>query len=201
VATAKQDFRLQDITGENGMTLSKVISKLILGVVAGSFLALPVSYMPANAQTAATGKTGLPIPRFVSIKSGKANMRVGPGSKYQVAWLYKKKGLPMEIIQEFDNWRKVRDPEGNEGWMLHSLLSGKRTAVINPWEQNNKKGMADLKSDDNPAASTRAKIEPGVVANVDYCGEDFCHLTIGKHDGYVSKANVWGVYPDELIEE
>ncbi len=183
------------------MTLSKVFSKSLLGILIGSFLALPVSFKVAIAQSTTTGKTGLPIPRFVSIKSGKANMRVGPGSKYQVAWLYKKRGLPMEIIQEYDNWRKVRDPEGNEGWMLHSLLSGKRTAVINPWEEDKKKGLADLKSNDNPASSTRAKVEPGVLAQVDYCGEKFCHLTIGENDGYVSKANVWGVYPDELIEE
>jgi len=152
------------------VNLSRLISKSFLGLMAVSFFALPVSMPVANAQSTTTGKTGLPIPRFVSLKSGKANMRVGPGGKYQVAWLYQKKGLPIEIIQEFDNWRKVRDAEGNEGWMLHSLLSGKRTA-------------------------------PGVIAEVDYCGEKFCHLTIGQSDGYVSKANVWGVYPDELIEE
>lgn len=183
------------------MNLSKIISKTILGTVATSFLVLPISFDIANAQSTTTGKTGLPIPRFVSLKSGKANMRVGPGSKYQVAWLYVKKGLPMEIIQEFDNWRKVRDAEGNEGWMLHSLLSGKRTAIINPWESDKDKGAANLKSKSDPASSTLAKIEPGVVADVDYCGEKFCHLTFGKQDGYVGKANIWGVYPDELIEE
>lgn len=183
------------------MNLSKLFSKSFLGLMAASILALPTFTSIVNAQSTTTGKTGLPIPRFVSLKSGKANMRVGPGGKYQVAWLYKKKGLPIEIIQEFDNWRKVRDAEGNEGWMLHSLLSGKRTAIINPWESDKTKGLADLKSDDNPASSTIAKVEPGVVAQVDYCGENFCHLTIGKKDGYISKANVWGVYPDELIEE
>ena len=172
-----------------------------MGACALSMLIFPASINVVYAQSTTTGKTGLPVPRFVSLKSGKANMRVGPGGKYQVAWFYTKKGLPMEIIQEFDNWRKVRDAQGNEGWMLHSLLSGKRTAVINPWETDLKNGLADLKSDNNPASSTLAHIEPGVVAEVDYCGEKFCHLTIGKKDGYVSKANIWGVYPDELIEE
>lgn len=183
------------------MNLSKLISKSFFGLMVVSVLALPTFVPIASAQSTTTGKTGLPIPRFVSLKSGKANMRVGPGGKYQVAWLYKKKGLPIEIIQEFDNWRKVRDAEGNEGWMLHSLLSGKRTAIINPWESDKQKGLADLKSKSDVASSTIAKIEPGVVAQVDYCGEKFCHLTIGNNDGYVSKANVWGVYPDELIEE
>lgn len=183
------------------MNLSSLISKLFLSLMAVSFLALPVSVPVASAQSTTTGQTGLPVPRFVSLKSGQANMRVGPGGKYQVAWLYKKEGLPIEIIQEFDNWRKVRDAQGNEGWMLHSLLSGKRTAVINPWETDKQKGLADLKSKDDPASSTVAKIEPGVVAEVDYCGEEFCHITIGKTNGYVRKANIWGVYPDELIEE
>ena len=183
------------------MNLIKLLSKPILGACALSILIFPTSINIANAQSTTTGKTGLPVPRFVSLKSGKANMRVGPGGKYQVAWLYTKRGLPMEIIQEFDNWRKVRDAQGNEGWMLHSLLSGKRTAIINPWETDVKKGLADLKSDDNPASSTLARVEPGVVAEVDYCGEKFCRLTMGKKDGYVSKANIWGVYPDELIEE
>ena len=183
------------------MNLSKLVSKPFIGFMAVSFLMLPVSTSLVNAQSTTTGKTGLPIPRFVSLKSGKANMRVGPGGKYQVAWLYQKQGLPMEIVQEFDNWRKVRDAEGNEGWMLHSLLSGKRTAIINPWETDKQKGLADLKSDNDETSSTLAKIEPGVLAKVDYCGEKYCHLTIGDKDGYVSKANVWGVYPDEQIEE
>ncbi len=183
------------------MNLSKLISKSFLCTLTASFLILPISIEVTNAQSTTTGKTGLPIPRFVSLKSGKANMRVGPGSKYQVAWLYVKKGLPMEIIQEFDNWRKIRDAEGNEGWMLHSLLSGKRTAIINPWESDKKKGLASLMSKSDPASSTLARIEPGVVAKVDFCAEKFCHLTFGKQDGYVSKSSIWGVYPDELIEE
>lgn len=182
------------------MKLSR-FSKSCLNTIAAGVLVFPLSIEIAKAQSTTTGKTGLPIPRFVSLKSGKANMRVGPGGQYQVAWLYQKKGLPMEIIQEFDNWRKVRDAEGNEGWMLHSLLSGKRTAIINPWESDKKKGLADLKSKDDPASSTLARIQPGVVAQVDYCGEEFCHLTMSGNDGYVSKANIWGVYPDEQIEE
>lgn len=183
------------------MKLSKLISKSLLSAVALGFILTPSISQMANAQSSSVGKTGYPIPRFVSIKSGKANMRVGPGSKFQVDWQYVKRGLPMEIIQEFDNWRKVRDAQGNEGWMLHSLLAGKRTAIINPWEDDNKKGRADLKSKADPASRTIARIEPGVVASVDYCDEKWCHVTINKSDGYVSKANVWGVYPDELIEE
>lgn len=128
-------------------------------------------------------------------------MRVGPGARFQVDWQYVKEGLPIEIIQEFDNWRKVRDAEGNEGWMLHSLLSGKRTAIVKPWEDNKQAGQANLKSSPDVSSDTIARIEPGVVAEVDYCDAAWCHVTMGNKDGYISKDDIWGVYPDEVIEE
>jgi len=187
--------------GFSGLFLKLPTGILATGLLATVFLMAPANIQGVKAQSTSVGKTGLPIPRFVSLKSGKANMRVGPGAKFAVDWQYVKKGLPMEIIQEFDNWRKVRDSQGNEGWMLHSLLSGKRTAIINPWESDKSKGMANLKSEAEVGSNTIARIEPGVIAEVDYCDEDWCHVTFETRDGYVNKANVWGVYPDELIEE
>src|SRR5690606_37820396 len=83
----------------------------------------------AHAQNTAVGPSGLPLPRFASLKSGRVNLRIGPGLKYPVEWLYLKSGVPMEIIQEYDNWRRVRDSEGAEGWVNQSLLSGRRTAI------------------------------------------------------------------------
>ncbi len=153
-----------------------------------------------------SGQSGLPLPRFASLKSGKVNVRVGPGTDFKINWLYQRQGLPMEIIQEFDNWRKVRDPEGNEGWVLHSLLSGRRTVVVRPWEPNKKHGLADLKRKADNSAGVTARLEPGVVANVLSCSEDWCRLSvkddaIGEIDGYVEKNALWGVYPDEFIEE
>lgn len=183
------------------MNFSKLISGSLISILAVFIYTSPASVGMSNAQSASVGKTGLPIPRFVSLKSNKANMRVGPGAKFAVDWQYVKEGLPMEIIQEFDNWRKVRDAQGNEGWMLHSLLSGKRTAVIKPWETDKTKGLVELRSDANTNSSTLARIEPGAIANVDYCGEKWCHVRFESKDGYVSKAEIWGVYPDELIEE
>ena len=81
------------------------------------------------------GASGLPLPRFVSLKSGRVNARIGPGINYAVSWLYSRPGLPMEIIQEYDNWRKVRDLDGAEGWINQSLLTGKRTAIAAPWQR------------------------------------------------------------------
>ena len=94
---------------------------------------------PAMASDGASKKgreTGLPIPRFVSLKAKAVNLRVGPGKKYAIEWHYKKRGLPVEVIQEFDRWRRVRDADGATGWVLHSLLSAKRTAVIAPWDHH-----------------------------------------------------------------
>ncbi|MEO0327677.1 MAG: SH3 domain-containing protein [Pseudomonadota bacterium] len=153
-----------------------------------------------QAQSATNGQSGLPLPRFVSLKSEKVNMRIGPGTEFQIAWLYVKKGLPMEVIQEYENWRKVRDPEGNEGWILHSLLSGRRTAIINPWEPDKEKGMAVLYSSATKEASKLARVEPGVMGQVKSCQHDWCEMQIGDVDGYLEKKSIWGVYPDELIE-
>ncbi|MEM9332727.1 MAG: SH3 domain-containing protein [Pseudomonadota bacterium] len=152
-------------------------------------------------QAQTTGKTGLPVPRFVSLKAQRVNMRIGPGKQFKVAWLYLKKGLPVEIIQEYDNWRKVRDPEGNEGWILHSLLSGKRTAIVNPGERDKEAGIADLRKDASEEADVMARIEPGVVTEVQACQEEWCLISADGESGYVAKKFLWGVYPDELIEQ
>jgi len=162
---------------------------------------LPVLVNTSFAQSSTVGKSGHPIPRFVSLKSQKVNMRRGPGTEFKVDWRYEKRGLPMEIIQESDNWRKVRDAEGNEGWILHSLLSGKRTAIINPWESDKQKGLAKLFNDASDGSRLKAQMEPGVVVDVEGCEENWCHVTAKNVTGYVQKKHVWGVYPDELIEE
>lgn len=169
-------------------------------------LAGVMAVAPSLATAQSGGKTGLPLPRFASLKSGKVNVRVGPGTDFKINWLYQKQGLPMEIIQEFDNWRKVRDPEGNEGWVLHSLLSGRRTVVIMPWETDRENNLAELKKEPDPSAGLSARLQPGVVATVKSCAETWCELTLTDEqnnvvEGYVEKVSLWGVYPDEFIEE
>ena len=128
-------------------------------------------------------------------------MRVGPGREYQVAWMYQKPGLPMEIIQEYDNWRKVRDPEGNEGWILHSLLTGKRTPIIAPWDRAQSDKNVEMLSSPDASASVKAEMEPGVVGLVEECAESWCRIEVSGIAGIVSKNSIWGVYPDEIIEK
>ena len=146
------------------------------------------------------GKTGLPLPRFVSLKAKKVNMRVGPGSEYQVEWMYIKQGLPVEIIQEFDNWRKIRDPQGNEGWILHSLLSGKRTAIISPWNRDKKDYLISMLEAPEASAKLKAQLQPGVIARVNFCDNQWCELSAANARGYVKQELLWGVYPDEAFE-
>ncbi len=164
-------------------------------------LLLPVLFIPAFVkETGATSvsQTGLPLPRFVSLKSTRVNMRVGPGREYKVTWMYLKQGLPMEVIQEYENWRKVRDPEGNEGWILHSLLSGKRMAIIAPWEKGSRFAMH---SQANQKSAKIADVEARVLANVNGCEENWCLVEADDIEGYVHKNTLWGVYPDEIIEQ
>ena len=128
-------------------------------------------------------------------------MRVGPGSQYQVAWQYQKRGLPVEIIQEFDNWRKIRDPNGDEGWVHHKLLTGTRTAIVKPWETNKETGHTDLHSAKDGSSRIIAKIEPGVIVTLNTCDNNWCGVDVSTFSGFAEKSDLWGVYPDELIEE
>ncbi len=178
-----------------------VASRFCLAVAA--ILAVIAALLPAEcmAQTSSLGGSGLPVPRFVSLKSQNVNMRIGPGKQFQVAWKYVKKGLPIEIIQEYENWRKVRDPEGAEGWILHSLLSGKRTIIVNPGEVNKDSGIVPMYADASRESTLVARVEAGVVGSIVSCQEEWCRISLDGLSGHVEKKKLWGVYPDELIEQ
>ena len=115
--------------------LSRRARRLLLIVATG--LAALAAAGAAEAQTApaaTAGKaTGLPVPRYVSLKSDRVNLREGPSKDHRTSWVFQRAGLPVEIIAEFETWRRIRDSEGTEGWVLHSLLSGRRTALVTPW--------------------------------------------------------------------
>lgn len=158
--------------------------------------------IPTFAQNTNKGASGLPLPRFVSIKASRVNMRVGPGRDYSVSWLYVRKGLPLEIIQEFDNWRRVRDSEGESGWIHRSLLSGKRTAITAPWLKNKDSArMLFLKKKPKISSQIIAKMEAGVILNVLNCDSEWCEVEIPSNDakGYVAQEEVWGAYPGEAF--
>ena len=125
------------------------------------------------------------------------NVRRGPSSDHAVAWMFQQKGLPVEIVAEFDNWRRVRDSDGEEGWILQNLLAGKRTAVVAPWRTGEAMPMID-----RPDATGRtvARVSAGVVADVEECDGQWCHLSAGGYEGYIEQTQLWGVYPGETVD-
>jgi len=153
----------------------------------------------ASVSTAAKnlGPSGLPIPRFVSLKAEKVNVRRGPSSDYPVAWVFQRKGLPVEIIAEFENWRRIRDSEGAEGWILQNMLSGKRTAMMAPWRQDT---PIPLYAEASKTSGLVAQISAGVVGEVENCAGEWCEVSAGGYDGFVEQANLWGVYPGENLD-
>ena len=177
-------------------------SIILKTLLAASLLIVPAAsgHFPANAQGAGKGASGLPLPRFVSLKSKRVNVRIGPSTDYPVSWMYLKSGTPMEVIQEYDNWRRVRDADGTEGWVNQALLSGERTAVAAPWMRD--KGdevFVNMRHDPQSSAAVVAKLEPGVVITMNECNGDWCHASIQGAEGWVSQAEVWGAYPGEAF--
>ncbi len=151
---------------------------------------------PARAARAAT-QTGLPIPRFVSLKAPRVNVRKGPSSDHQVVWVFTRKGLPVEIIAEFELWRRVRDSEGAEGWVYHSMLSGRRTALVAPWRGTS---TVPLHASSGRQAPVVALAKGGVVGEIDRCDGDWCEIEVpGGYRGFVEQAMLWGVYPGEQV--
>ena len=156
----------------------------------------PVLFPIVPAVRAATvGKqTGLPVPRYVSLRSGEVNVRAGPGSRYPIEWVFKRRSLPVEVVAEFDTWRKIRDFEGTEGWVHQSMLSGLR--MIQVIGQ-----IRTLRRDPGSSAPAVARMEPGVLANLENCQQKWCEIQVSGLSGWVSRAHIWGVGVKEGLGE
>src|SRR6202142_154552 len=128
------------------------------------FVMLSLATMSAQAGGDVT--SGLPVPRFVSLKADRVNVRGGPDKDHDVAWIYTKVGLPVEITAEFENWRRIRDSDGTEGWVYHSLLSGKRTATV---QLKAKTDLAPLHAKPDAQSPVTARLQYGVLSAVKRC--------------------------------
>jgi len=138
--------------------------------------------------------TGMPLPRFVSLRTDKANMRTGPGTRYPIEWVFKREGLPLEITTEYDVWRRVRDWEGAQGWIHQSTLSGHRTLVVtgeSPHKIRKNKGIN---------APPRATVFPGAIGKIISCDIAWCKVRFDNIIGYLPKSAFWGTYPAEKIK-
>lgn len=170
-------------------------SRISTGLFA-AFSLIALHFPPfARAQEPQLGPVSkLPVPRYVSLKSDRVNLREGPSKEHPTLWIYQRAGLPVEITAEFETWRKIRDSEGTEGWVLHSLLSGRRTALVAPWKKEPQLLMA------SDHATPVAKLGPGVIGNLRGCDGKWCRIASKEFDGYIQQENLWGVYPGEKVE-
>lgn len=161
---------------------------------AATLAALPP---PATAQSSRQA-TDLPLPRFVSLKAETAHVRRGPGQEYEVAFTFVRSGLPLEITQEFDTWRKIRDSDGAEGWIFHSLLSGDRTALVTPWADG---GPFPIRRAAETQSQIVAYLEPRVIVDVEECTGTWCRVNVQDYDGWIEQERLWGVYPNEVFKD
>jgi len=137
--------------------------------------------------------TDLPLPRFVSLKSDRVYVRAGPAMRYPIKWVYKRGGAPVEITQEFEAWRKIRDVEGEEGWVHQTLLSGSRAALVQGEE------LVLMRDKPDEKARLVARLEPDVVARIEKCDKGWCKLDAAGFRGWVERKSIWGIYENEVL--
>ncbi len=140
--------------------------------------------------------SGLPMPRFVSLKADKVAIRRGPAKNHEVRWVYQRSGLPVEVIAEFENWRRIRDSDGSDGWVYHSLLSGRRTGVVTA---KSKDDLVPVHADGDAKSAIVAMLEPGVLGSVRRCNRSWCRISLRGADGWIEQVRLWGVYPNEVV--
>lgn len=166
----------------------------------------------ATAQSSKSRQSDLP--KFYSLKSNPVNLRTGPGLKFPKAWIYRREGLPVEVLRTHERWRQVRDSDGATGWILRTLISSRRTALVAPWLLKNASRptiidtgpaaasgdqLIALRSGPRARASVAAQLEAGTLVNLKTCDGRWCHVSIARFRGYVEQKQLWGVYPREVL--
>ena len=132
-------------------------------------------------------------PYWASIASGQAMTHTGPGRNYPNVWLYQRRDLPVRVIKKYDNWRLIEDPDGAQGWMLVTMLSDRRTAIVKPGEAR------AIRAGPNDGAKVQYNAEHGVVGRISKCSEGWCRIEIGNRRGYIRTSDIWGVSQGEVV--
>ena len=133
-------------------------------------------------------------PYWASIASGEAMMRTGPGKNYPGIWLYKRRDLPIRVVKTYPNWRLIEDPDGTRGWMLVTLLSDRRTAIVRPGDPR------PIHAEPSAGSPVRYRAEHGVVGRIEQCREGWCRMAVGKREGYIRMGDIWGVGEREVVD-
>jgi SH3-like domain-containing protein len=132
-------------------------------------------------------------PYWASIASGQAMTRNGPARTYPGKWLYQRRDLPVRILQKYENWRLIQDPDGDKGWMLVTLLSDRRTAMVKPGDPR------PIYTGPDATSRVRYRAEHGVVGRIDHCRDGWCHIQVGSREGYIRESDIWGVDDNETV--
>lgn len=126
------------------------------------------------------------MPYWAALRVDKVNMRVGPGEEYRIAWVYKRKQLPVRVVRLKEGWRLVEDPDGARGWMLARFLTRERGAIVSGT------GLAEMRDAGSPSARLKWRLEPGVTGKLGDCAEGWCEFDVSGHKGWVEERRLWG---------
>ncbi len=177
----------------------RLLAYLSICLFAGLLALAPAGLAPA--QSAGTtevgaeakvelGASGLPLPRFVTLRAAEVNLRSGPGARYPIEWVFTRKGLPVEVIDEFETWRRIRDWQGSEGWVHQSMLSGQRGAMVVGLDRL-------LRRAPEPGAPAIAEVQVQVVGRLHRCRDGWCLIEAKGYEGWLRQSEIYGVYPGD----
>lgn len=175
-------MKLQRLTAQMVLLLLSVAGSAVIGTALGKAV---------HAQNLFGSNTGLPLPRFVSLASNRINVRTGPSKDNPIRWVFTHAGLPVQVTDEADDWRKILDFEGEVGWIHTSLLKGERTVLVTGDVRN-------LYRTPSPDALVTARLEPGVIAELINCETSYCYIDINGRRGWLERAHFWGVLEGEM---
>jgi SH3-like domain-containing protein len=129
--------------------------------------------------------TGMPLGRYASLKSAEVNVRTGPGTRYPILWVFQRAQMPVQIVGEYEHWRKIRDFEGTEGWVHKAMVSGTRTAIV----IQDGFTMRSAPSEQSPPV---ARLSPTVVGVLEECENGWCLIQVKTFTGWVKETYLWG---------
>jgi SH3-like domain-containing protein len=148
--------------------------------------------VPALTGAASENDARARLPRFVSLRSDQVNLRVGPGQTYPIEWLLTRKGMPVEVVREFQNWRMVRVWQDASGWILDRMVTAERHVIVDG-------AVRVMRRRPEAQSEIVARAEPGVVARLLECQGKWCHIDAGGYQGWLERGDLWGIFPDETV--